>query len=120
MKGTELAREHGLILVDTKYEFGMNNGELILIDEIHTPDSSRYWYSDTYEQLFMQGEKQRKLDKEYLRQWLMEQNYSRYCAAHTAFRKRTGSSNCFTIVGLYARNPIAVVNIRSEMEFRLC
>ncbi|MBN1797316.1 MAG: phosphoribosylaminoimidazolesuccinocarboxamide synthase [Spirochaetales bacterium] len=74
-KGTELAGAHGLILVDTKYEFGMNNGELILIDEIHTPDSSRYWYSNTYEQLFNKGEKQRKLDKEYLRQWLMEHNY---------------------------------------------
>jgi phosphoribosylaminoimidazole-succinocarboxamide synthase len=74
-RGTELAAAQGLILVDTKYEFGLYNGELILIDEIHTPDSSRYWYADTYEDLFSGGEKQRKLDKEYLRQWLMEQGY---------------------------------------------
>jgi len=74
-RGSEIAKAHGLILVDTKYEFGIYNDELILIDELHTPDSSRYWYCDTYDQLFKKGEKQRKLDKEYLRQWLMEHNY---------------------------------------------
>jgi phosphoribosylaminoimidazole-succinocarboxamide synthase len=74
-RGTEIAKVHGLILVDTKYEFGIDDDKLILIDELHTPDSSRYWYSDTYEHLFANGEKQRKLDKEYLRQWLMEHDY---------------------------------------------
>lgn len=72
-RGTEMAAERGLILVDTKYEFGMLNGNLVVIDEIHTPDSSRYWYADTYHELFGKGEKQRKIDKEYLRQWLMEE-----------------------------------------------
>jgi len=71
-RGTDIAAENGLILVDTKYEFGLLDNELVLIDEIHTPDSSRYWYTDTYEKLFKAGEKQNKLDKEYLRQWLME------------------------------------------------
>jgi len=72
-RGSELAAERGLILVDTKYEFGLLNGELILVDEVHTPDSSRYWFRDAYEELFAAGEKQRKIDKEYLRQWLMEE-----------------------------------------------
>ncbi len=75
-RGTELADRQGLILVDTKYEFGLLDGELILVDEVHTPDSSRFWYSDTYEELFKAGKKQRKIDKEYLRQWLMEQGFS--------------------------------------------
>jgi len=73
--GTEIAAQNGLILVDTKYEFGLINGQLFLIDEIHTPDSSRYWYIDTYQELFENGQKQRKLDKEYFRQWLMERGY---------------------------------------------
>lgn len=67
-RGTDIAAKNGLILVDTKYEFGLLDDELVLVDEIHTPDSSRYWYIDTYE-------KQRMLDKEYLRQWLMEQGF---------------------------------------------
>ena len=72
-RGCRIAAEAGLILVDTKYEIGMGpSGALYLIDEVHTPDSSRYWYADTYEELFERGEKQRKLDKEYLRQWLMD------------------------------------------------
>lgn len=75
-RGSRIAAERGLILVDTKYEFGLLDDELVLVDELHTPDSSRYWYADTYEKLFEAGEKQRKLDKEYLRQWLMEQGYS--------------------------------------------
>ena len=74
-RGTELAAEQGLILVDTKYEFGISGGKPVLVDEIHTPDSSRYWYADTYEELFEKGEKQRKIDKEYLRQWLMAQGF---------------------------------------------
>jgi phosphoribosylaminoimidazole-succinocarboxamide synthase len=74
-RGTEKAAAQGLILVDTKYEFGTLDGELYLVDEVHTPDSSRYWFADTYEELFERGEKQRKLDKEYLRQWLMEQGF---------------------------------------------
>ncbi|MFP4564042.1 MAG: phosphoribosylaminoimidazolesuccinocarboxamide synthase, partial [Spirochaetia bacterium] len=74
-RGTRLAAERGLILVDTKYEFGLDEGRLVLVDENHTPDSSRYWYADTYEELFNKGEKQRKIDKEYLRQWLMEHGF---------------------------------------------
>jgi phosphoribosylaminoimidazole-succinocarboxamide synthase len=74
-RGTEIAAEMGLILVDTKYEFGLVDGELIVCDEIHTPDSSRYWYADTYASLFAAGEKQRELDKEYFRRWLMERDY---------------------------------------------
>jgi phosphoribosylaminoimidazole-succinocarboxamide synthase len=74
-RGTEIAANRGLILVDTKYEFGMFNNELVLVDEVHTPDSSRYWYADTYDELFDNGEKQNKIDKEYLRQWLMEKGY---------------------------------------------
>jgi phosphoribosylaminoimidazole-succinocarboxamide synthase len=74
-RGTEIAGRQGLILVDTKYEFGFLDDEIVLVDELHTPDSSRYWFADTYDELFDSGEKQRKLDKEYLRQWLMEQDY---------------------------------------------
>jgi phosphoribosylaminoimidazole-succinocarboxamide synthase len=75
-RGFEMVGERGLILVDTKYEFGMLDGEVILIDEIHTPDSSRYWYRDTYEELYERGEPQRELDKEYLRRWLLERGFS--------------------------------------------
>ena len=74
-RGTSLAAERGLILVDTKYEFGQKDGALYLIDEVHTPDSSRYWYADTYAELFQRGEKQRELDKEYLRQWLLSRGW---------------------------------------------
>jgi phosphoribosylaminoimidazole-succinocarboxamide synthase len=70
-RGTEIARGQGLILVDTKYEFGLHDGRLILVDEVHTPDSSRYWHADTWEELFAKGAPQRELDKEYLRQWLL-------------------------------------------------
>lgn len=75
-RGSDIAASRGLILVDTKYEFGMLDDELCLIDELHTPDSSRFWYADTYQSLFSAGAPQRKLDKEYLRQWLMERGYS--------------------------------------------
>ncbi|MDE7412202.1 MAG: phosphoribosylaminoimidazolesuccinocarboxamide synthase [Muribaculaceae bacterium] len=74
-RGTEMAAEKGLILVDTKYEFGKYNGEVILIDEIHTPDSSRYFYSDGYEERFEKGEPQRQLSKEFVRQWLIENGF---------------------------------------------
>ena len=75
-RGTEIAAEQGLILVDTKYEFGMsNNGEVILIDEIHTPDSSRYFYSEGYQERQDNGKKQKQLSKEFVREWLMENNF---------------------------------------------
>jgi len=74
-RGSAHAAGAGLILVDTKYEFGLLDERLLLIDELHTPDSSRYWYADTYEQLLYAGERQRMLDKEYLRQWLMEHGF---------------------------------------------
>ncbi|MBR0057352.1 MAG: phosphoribosylaminoimidazolesuccinocarboxamide synthase [Kiritimatiellae bacterium] len=73
--GTREAARRGLILVDTKYELGMLDGKLVVSDEIHTPDSSRYWYADTYEELFAKGEPQRKLDKEYVREWLAARGF---------------------------------------------
>ncbi|PWG80371.1 phosphoribosylaminoimidazolesuccinocarboxamide synthase [Pararcticibacter amylolyticus] len=74
-RGTEIAAERGLILVDTKYEFGKAEGKIYLIDEIHTPDSSRYFYLDTYEELQEKGEPQRQLSKEFLRRWLIENGF---------------------------------------------
>jgi len=74
-RGAEVAGAGGLILVDTKYEFGLRDGRLVLVDEVHTPDSSRYWYADTYAELFAAGERQRELDKEYLRQWLLARGF---------------------------------------------
>ncbi len=74
-RGTEMAEKRGLILVDTKYEFGKHKGEIILIDEIHTPDSSRYFYADTYKELLKKGERQRQLSKEFVREWLMENDF---------------------------------------------
>ena len=70
-----MAAEKGLILVDTKYEFGKKNGKIYLIDEIHTPDSSRYFYADGYEERFAKGEKQKQLSKEFVREWLMENGF---------------------------------------------
>ena len=70
-RGTEIAAERGLILVDTKYEFGKHNGTIYLMDEIHTPDSSRYFYSEGYEERFAKGEPQKQLSKEFVREWLM-------------------------------------------------
>ncbi|WP_373046010.1 phosphoribosylaminoimidazolesuccinocarboxamide synthase [Vulgatibacter sp.] len=72
-RGQELALQQGLILVDTKYEFGLYKGELLVIDEIHTPDSSRYWEASEYQQRFEAGEEQRMLDKENIRQWLIKE-----------------------------------------------
>lgn len=74
-RGTEIAAKRGLILVDTKYEFGKIGNEIILIDEIHTPDSSRYFYADGYEERQAKGEKQRQLSKEFVREWLMENGF---------------------------------------------
>jgi len=74
-RGTELAAERGLILVDTKYEFGKRDGEIYLIDEIHTPDSSRYFYADSYEQLQREGKPQRQLSKEFVRKWLIDNGF---------------------------------------------
>ncbi len=75
-RGQEHARSMGLILVDTKYEIGKLNGQFVLSDEVHTPDSSRYWFADTYEELFKAGKDQRKLDKEYVREWLAERGFT--------------------------------------------
>ncbi len=73
--GQAKAAERGLILVDTKYEMGLNrDGEIVVIDEIHTPDSSRYWYAEDYEQRFARGESPRSLDKEYVRRWFVEEH----------------------------------------------
>ncbi len=74
-RGTEIAAKRGLILVDTKYEFGKKNDHIFLIDEIHTPDSSRYFYADEYKKRFEKGEPQRQLSKEFVREWLMENGF---------------------------------------------
>ena len=74
-RGTEIAAGRGLILVDTKYEFGHRDGKIYLIDEIHTPDSSRYFYSEGYEDRFAKGEPQKQLSKEFVREWLMDNNF---------------------------------------------
>ncbi len=74
-RGSEMAAEQGLILVDTKYEFGKREGEITLIDEIHTPDSSRYFYAEGYQERFDRGEQQRQLSKEFVREWLMENGF---------------------------------------------
>ena len=74
-RGQEIAAKQGLILVDTKYEFGKRDGKVYLIDEIHTPDSSRYFYADGYEEKFAKGEPQKQLSKEFVRQWLIEHNF---------------------------------------------
>ena len=74
-RGTEMAAEKGLILVDTKYEFGKKDGRIYLIDEIHTPDSSRYFYADGYEERLSRGEQQKQLSKEFVRQWLIENGF---------------------------------------------
>ena len=74
-RGTEIAAQRGLILVDTKYEFGKRDGKVYLIDEIHTPDSSRYFYSEGYEERFAKGEPQRQLSKEFVRQWLIDHGF---------------------------------------------
>jgi len=74
-QGTRMALDKGLILVDTKYEFGKKDGQIYLIDEVHTPDSSRYFYADGYQERFEKGEPQRQLSKEFVREWLIEQGF---------------------------------------------
>jgi phosphoribosylaminoimidazole-succinocarboxamide synthase len=74
-RGSEIAKEHGLILVDTKYEFGKKDGKIYLIDEINTPDSSRYFYADEYQERFDKGLPQKQLSKEFVREWLMANNF---------------------------------------------
>ena len=75
-RGTQIAKERGLILVDTKYEFGKTkDGEIILIDEVHTPDSSRYFYADGYAERQEKGEEQKQLSKEFVRQWLISKGF---------------------------------------------
>ncbi len=75
-RGTETAGRQGVILVDTKYEFGLSGDELVLMDEIHTPDSSRFWYADDYRDRFERGEEQRRIDKDYIRGWLAERGFT--------------------------------------------
>ncbi len=75
LRGTEIAAQRGLILVDTKYEFGNREGKIYLIDEIHTPDSSRYFYAESYQELFEKGESQKQLSKEFVREWLMDYGF---------------------------------------------
>lgn len=74
-RGTQIAAQRGLILVDTKYEFGKHNGEIYLMDEIHTPDSSRYFYLEGYQERFENEEPQRQLSKEFVREWLMDNGF---------------------------------------------
>ena len=74
-RGTEIAAKRGLILVDTKYEFGTHEGKIYLMDEIHTPDSSRYFYSEGYEERFEKGLPQKQLSKEFVREWLMDNGF---------------------------------------------
>lgn len=74
-RGSQMAAEKGLILVDTKYEFGKRDGKIYLIDEIHTPDSSRYFYAEGYQEKFEKGEPQKQLSKEFVRQWLIENGF---------------------------------------------
>ena len=75
-RGSEIASQRGLILVDTKYEFGKNEGQIVLIDEIHTPDSSRYFYEKGYEECMKNGQQPKQLSKEFVRQWLMDNGFS--------------------------------------------
>ena len=74
-RGTKMAAEKGLILVDTKYEFGLLDGEVVLMDEIHTPDSSRYFYAEGYEERQAKGENQKQLSKEFVREWLIDNGF---------------------------------------------
>ena len=74
-RGQKMAAERGLILVDTKYEFGTYNGQILLMDEVHTPDSSRYFYREGYEERFNAGQPQRQLSKEFVREWLMQNGF---------------------------------------------
>jgi len=81
-RGTEIATQRGLILVDTKYEFGTHDGKIYLMDEIHTPDSSRYFYLEGYEDRFAKGEQQKQLSKEFVREWLMDNGFQGKAGQH--------------------------------------
>ena len=74
-KGREMALKQGLILADTKYEFGKRNGQIVLMDEIHTPDSSRYFYAEGFDERQQRGEKQKQLSKEFVREWLIQNEF---------------------------------------------
>jgi phosphoribosylaminoimidazole-succinocarboxamide synthase len=80
-RGQELALRNGLLLVDTKYEFGSMERELFLIDEVHTPDSSRFWYAEPYKERFEKGQEQKSMSKEFVRKWLMENGYDKAIGA---------------------------------------
>ena len=84
-RGQEIAAKNGLILVDTKYEFGYDDeGNIYLLDEIHTPDSSRFWLKDSYEQRFSEGKEPENIDKEFLRLWFKEQYCGHFLSGHSA------------------------------------
>lgn len=109
-RGTEIAAKMGLILVDTKYEFGKKDGKIYLIDEIHTPDSSRYFYADGYEERLAKGERQRQLSKEFVREWLMENNFQGK-AGQTGSGNDSGSGSqyhesLYRIIRTYHRNEV--------------
>ena len=120
-RGSEVCSRRGLILVDTKYEFGICDGELTVVDELHTPDSSRFWFADSYQERFENGEQQQKLDKEYLRQWLMDRGFQgdgvapeipREVFAEVAVRYRTAFE---TITGQkFAPSPASVEALRQK------
>ena len=96
-RGQEMAAQQGLILVDTKYEFGYRGEEIILIDEIHTPDSSRYFYKDGYEERQRKGEPQRQLSKEFVRKWLIEKGDDHEAIAIFFLKFIDNISSCTTI-----------------------
>lgn len=85
IRGSEIAAKHGLILVDTKYEFGKRDGKIYLIDEIHTPDSSRYFYADVYDERFEKGLQQKQLSKEFVREWLMSNGFQGQAGVEVPF-----------------------------------
>ena len=86
-RGQEIAKHHGLILVDTKYEFGRYKGQVMLMDEVHTPDSSRYFYAEGYAERFAAGEPQRQLSKEFVREWLMSNGFQDRRSSQVSFRQ---------------------------------
>ena len=109
-RGNEMASEHSLILVDTKYEFGLKDDELYLIDEVHTPDSSRYFYKDTYNKLQSKGEPQQQLSKEFVREWLMEKGFNKTDCS-------TIPSLTPTVINKISNRYIDLYNIISKEEF---
>lgn len=122
-RGTEIAERQGLILVDTKYEMGLNNNELTLIDEVHTSDSSRYFYLEGYEKRQRNGEPQKQLSKEFLREWLMDKGFQ---GKEDQTLPDLPDSFRWSIYQRYAElfetltgekfNPVIVKNIDQELE----